>query len=63
VYAPSEHSSSLASHLDTFEAQLSQKLMQECDTLSVPELDAYSTSCNSTGPLNGLLYSSHSLYM
>jgi Fungal Zn(2)-Cys(6) binuclear cluster domain len=33
VYAASEHSSSLASHLDTFEAQLSQKLM-ECDTLS-----------------------------
>ena len=34
VYAPSEPSSSLASHLDTFEAQLSQKLMRECDTLS-----------------------------
>jgi hypothetical protein len=69
VYAPSEHSSSLTSHhMDSFEAQLSQKLMQECDTLSelspkstkppdlltqlnlgVPELDAYSTSCNSTG--------------
>ncbi|KXH36206.1 hypothetical protein CSIM01_09379 [Colletotrichum simmondsii] len=49
VYAPSEHSSSLTSHMDNFESQLSQKLMRECDTLSVPEMDAYSTSCNSNG--------------
>ena len=34
VYAPSEQSSSLPSHIDSFEAQLSQKLMQECDNLS-----------------------------
>ncbi|WQF79818.1 Putative zn(2)Cys(6) fungal-type DNA-binding domain, fungal transcription factor [Colletotrichum destructivum] len=47
VYAPSEHSSSLTSHMDNFESQLSQKLMRECDTLSVPEMDAYSNSCNS----------------
>ncbi|KAI8259120.1 Beauvericin cluster-specific repressor BEA4 [Colletotrichum sp. SAR11_239] len=47
VYAPSEPSSSLTSHMDNFESQLSQKLMRECDTLSVPEMDAYSTSCNS----------------
>ncbi|TDZ13026.1 hypothetical protein C8035_v000046 [Colletotrichum spinosum] len=49
VYAPSEQSSSLTSHMDNFESQLSQKLMRECDTLSVPEMDAYSTSCNSSG--------------
>ncbi|KDN63083.1 hypothetical protein CSUB01_00157 [Colletotrichum sublineola] len=47
VYAPSEHSSSLTSHMDNFESHLSQKLMRECDTLSIPEMDAYSTSCNS----------------
>jgi hypothetical protein len=34
VYAPSEHGSSLASHMDSFEVQLSQKLMRDCDTLS-----------------------------
>ncbi|KAL0943958.1 uncharacterized protein CTRU02_201845 [Colletotrichum truncatum] len=49
VYAPSEQGSSLTSHMDNFESQLSQKLMRECDTLSVPEMDAYSTSCNSSG--------------
>lgn len=34
VYAPSEHSSSLHSHLDSFEPHLSHKLMRECDSLS-----------------------------
>lgn len=34
VYAASEQSSSLPSHLDNFEAHLSQKLMRECDPLS-----------------------------
>jgi hypothetical protein len=33
VYAPSEPSSSVTSHMDTFEAQLSQRL-RECDSLS-----------------------------
>jgi hypothetical protein len=34
IYAHSEHGSSLTSHMDSFEAQLSQRLMQECDALS-----------------------------
>lgn len=53
VYATSEPSSSLTSHMDNYEAQLSQKLLRECDPLStsIPEVDAYSTSCNSTGPV------------
>ncbi|PKS08005.1 hypothetical protein jhhlp_006617 [Lomentospora prolificans] len=51
VYAASDHSSSFPSHADSFEAQLSQKLMRECDNLSVPELDALSTSCSSAGPV------------
>lgn len=38
VYAPSEPSSSLPSHLDSYEAQLSQKLMRECDPLSETRL-------------------------
>ncbi|OLN84918.1 hypothetical protein CCHL11_03908 [Colletotrichum chlorophyti] len=49
VYAGSEQSSSLTSHMDNFESQLSQKLMRDCDTLSVPEMDSYSTSCSSNG--------------
>jgi len=34
VYAASEPSSSLPSHMDNFEAQLSQKLLRDCDPLS-----------------------------
>ncbi|KAF7546961.1 hypothetical protein G7046_g9149 [Stylonectria norvegica] len=41
VYAPSEPSSSIHSQ---FEVQLTQRLMQDCDNLSVPEVDAYSAS-------------------
>jgi hypothetical protein len=36
VYAPSDHSSSLPSHGDAFEAQLSSKLLQDCDSLGMP---------------------------
>ncbi|KAH7165876.1 fungal-specific transcription factor domain-containing protein [Dactylonectria macrodidyma] len=46
VHAPSDPGSSMHSHMD-FESQLSQKLMHDCDTYSVPEVDAYSTSYNS----------------
>lgn len=33
VYATSEHSSSLQSHMDSYEAQMSHKLMQDCESL------------------------------
>lgn len=49
VYAPSEQSSSLHSHPETFEAQLSSKLLLDCDSIGTPELDAYSSSANSNG--------------
>lgn len=52
VYAPSEHASSLHSHLshvDSLEAQLSRKLPHDCDVLvpGTPDLDAYSSSVQS----------------
>ena len=34
VYTPSEHGTSLNTHLDSFDAHLSHKLMRECDSLS-----------------------------
>ncbi|KJK82797.1 hypothetical protein H634G_01934 [Metarhizium anisopliae BRIP 53293] len=46
VYAASEHSSSINSHLDPFDTHLSQKLMRECDSLSVPQIDVYNSSCS-----------------
>lgn len=46
VHAPSDPGSSIHSHMD-FESQLNQKLIHDCDTYSVPEVDAYSTSYNS----------------
>ncbi|KAI0801694.1 fungal-specific transcription factor domain-containing protein [Xylaria sp. FL0064] len=49
VYAPSEHSSSLGSHHDSFEPQMGPRLMSDSDTLSVPEMDSYGTSPHSTG--------------
>lgn len=76
VYSASEQSSSVHSHIDAFEPQqLSQKLLQECDTLGkyiepgrapagltnmltrhplppgIPDIDAYSTSATSNGPV------------
>ncbi|CAM1508134.1 Fc.00g049820.m01.CDS01 [Cosmosporella sp. VM-42] len=50
VYAPSEPCSSIHSHLDPFEAQQNQKYVRDCDALSVPEVDGYSTSYTSTSP-------------
>ncbi|KAI0391428.1 fungal-specific transcription factor domain-containing protein [Xylariaceae sp. FL0594] len=49
VYAHSEHSSSLGSHHDSFEHHMGHRLMSDSDTLSVPEMDSYSTSPHSTG--------------
>ncbi|KAI0198998.1 fungal-specific transcription factor domain-containing protein [Astrocystis sublimbata] len=49
VYAPSEHSSSLGSHRDPFEPHMGQRLISDSDTLSVPEIDSYSTSPHSAG--------------
>ncbi|KAI1429536.1 fungal-specific transcription factor domain-containing protein [Xylaria sp. FL1777] len=49
VYAPSEHSSSLGSHHESFEPQMGPRLMSDSDTLSVPEMDSYGTSPHSTG--------------
>ncbi|KAK5631204.1 hypothetical protein RRF57_006918 [Xylaria bambusicola] len=49
VYAPSEHSSSLGSHHDSFEPHMGSRLMSDSDALSVPEMDSYSTSPHSTG--------------
>lgn len=51
VYAPSEPSSSLPSHLDHFDAHLGHKLMRECDPLSVPPVDAFATSPNPAGQI------------
>lgn len=49
VYTPSEPSSSLHSHTDNFDAHLSHRLMQDCDSLGAPDLDSYSTSAHSNG--------------
>ncbi|KAI1075830.1 fungal-specific transcription factor domain-containing protein [Whalleya microplaca] len=49
VYAPSEQSSSLSSHADSFEPQIGHRSVAESDTLSVPEMESYSTSPHSTG--------------
>ncbi|KAI8633201.1 fungal-specific transcription factor domain-containing protein [Xylariaceae sp. FL1651] len=49
VYAPSEHSSSLGSHHDSFEPHMGPRLISDSDALSVPEMDSYSTSPHSTG--------------
>lgn len=43
VYTPSEAGSMHNSqHLDVFESQIGHKLMRECDTINVPDVDAYS---------------------
>ncbi|KAL1879066.1 hypothetical protein VTK73DRAFT_7392 [Phialemonium thermophilum] len=51
VYAPSEPSSSLHSHIESYDVQTSRKLMNECDTLvpGTPDVDVYSTSTQSQG--------------
>ncbi|KAL7625514.1 hypothetical protein AAE478_004734 [Parahypoxylon ruwenzoriense] len=49
VYAPSEPSSSLSSHPDSFEPQMAHRLVADSDSLSVPEMEPYSTSPHSAG--------------
>ncbi|KAK8100958.1 fungal-specific transcription factor domain-containing protein [Apiospora kogelbergensis] len=51
IYSPSEPSSSLSSHQDTFESQVgaSKFLAADTDTLSVHDVDNFSTSPSSTG--------------
>ncbi|PHH87949.1 hypothetical protein CDD83_8209 [Cordyceps sp. RAO-2017] len=44
IYAPSE--SSLSSHLDPFETHMGHRLMRECGGLSVPQAEAYSSTCS-----------------
>ncbi|KAH7318377.1 fungal-specific transcription factor domain-containing protein [Stachybotrys elegans] len=48
IYAPSEPSSSLNSHVDAFESHIGHKMMRESEHLRLPEVDAYATSYNST---------------
>lgn len=52
AYCPSEPSSGLQSHVDNYDAQLSHKLMQGCESLipRTPDLDVYSTNAHSHGP-------------
>ncbi|KAM0561870.1 hypothetical protein ACHAPJ_003041 [Fusarium lateritium] len=47
AHAPSEMSSSLHSHTDTFDSQLSNRVVRDCDSFGVPEVDTYSASYNS----------------
>ncbi|KAK5993623.1 hypothetical protein PT974_07057 [Cladobotryum mycophilum] len=47
VYSAQEPSPNLHSHMDPFESHLGHKLMRECDSLSVSEVDAYGASCGS----------------
>ncbi|KAK3684803.1 fungal-specific transcription factor domain-containing protein [Podospora appendiculata] len=54
VYSTSEPSSSIQSrlsHVDSLEAQMSQKMRQDCDVFApgTPDLDTYGTSANSQG--------------
>ncbi|KAF4945850.1 hypothetical protein FSARC_14335 [Fusarium sarcochroum] len=46
AHAPSEMSSSLHSHTDTFDSQMSNRV-RDCDSFGVPEVDTYSASYNS----------------
>ncbi|KAF4469137.1 acriflavine sensitivity control ACR-2 [Fusarium albosuccineum] len=47
AHAPSEMSSSLHSHMDNFDSHLSHRIVRDCDSFGVPEVDAYSASYNS----------------
>ncbi|KAM4056344.1 fungal specific transcription factor [Hirsutella rhossiliensis] len=51
IYAPSEPSSSLTSHLDHFEPHLGHRLMRDCDGLSVPQVDAYGPCSKPAGQI------------
>lgn len=48
VYTPSEPSSSLSSHPDSFEPHMSHRLVADSDALNAPEMESYGTSPHST---------------
>ncbi|KAI2623403.1 fungal-specific transcription factor domain-containing protein [Xylaria nigripes] len=50
VYSPSDHSSSLSSHHDSYEPHMVPRLVSDSDTMSVPEMESYSVSPRSTVP-------------
>ncbi|CAJ0551965.1 Ff.00g059440.m01.CDS01 [Fusarium sp. VM40] len=47
AHAPSEMSSSLHSHTDTFDSHLGNRIVRDCDSFGVPEVDTYSASYSS----------------
>ncbi|KAM0301924.1 hypothetical protein ACHAPM_005076 [Fusarium culmorum] len=47
AHAPSEMSSSLHSHTDTFDSHLGNRIVRDCDSFGVPEVDTYSASYGS----------------
>lgn len=49
VYAPSEPGSSLNSNVESYDSHLAQKVMSDCDSLGVPDIDTMSSSYQSTG--------------
>ncbi|KJZ71443.1 hypothetical protein HIM_09167 [Hirsutella minnesotensis 3608] len=49
IYAPSEPSSSLTSHLDPFESHMGHRLLRHCDGLNVSQVDACCASSQPAG--------------
>ncbi|KAF9776628.1 hypothetical protein IL306_005174 [Fusarium sp. DS 682] len=47
AHAPSEMSSSLHSHTDTFDSQMGNRMVRDCDSFGVPEVETYGASYNS----------------
>ncbi|KAI1016856.1 hypothetical protein LB504_006749 [Fusarium proliferatum] len=47
AHAPSEMSSSLHSHTDTFDSQMGNRMVRDCDSFGVPEVDTYGASYSS----------------
>ncbi|KAJ2906653.1 hypothetical protein MKZ38_000908 [Zalerion maritima] len=50
AYAPSEPGSNMNSSVETYDSSLAQKVMSDCDSLGVPDLDNFSSSYQSSGP-------------
>ncbi|OTA98626.1 hypothetical protein M426DRAFT_69404 [Hypoxylon sp. CI-4A] len=49
VYAPSEPSSSLGSHHDSYEPQMAHRLVADSDNLNAPEMESYNTPHSAGG--------------
>ncbi|KAF4333644.1 acriflavine sensitivity control ACR-2 [Fusarium beomiforme] len=47
AHAPSEMSSSLHSHTDTFDSPMGNRMVRDCDSFGVPEVDTYGASYSS----------------